>query len=340
MGRVDACFLPSGIRSAAPGQGKRLVMSMGAQAASTCGVSRSAYGDRPHSAFTLLELLVVVSVIALLISILVPAMAGARNEATTTKCLANLREMLAATLQYMEGDEQRQVVWYYYPPHFVFENDGIKPYTPWIFGGFKAPSPDSDSKKADSSLYPAQLRPLNAIVAPQVEGSLSRAVRGNDVIDIYKCPSDRSNSTSIIKENVTDVEEENKSSWEVNGSSYTLNTRFAQGYRQANGGDFELDDFVSGAAPDNVPFGKRLSRHLIGDGAARFIMWGEQGFYSATYRATPELPNGAAPRRRGWHRKFSSWSVGFADGHALYGYYDTRLTHGLGGTIWQPNFSP
>jgi hypothetical protein len=79
---------------------------------------------------------------------------------------------------------------------------------------------------------------------------------------------------------------------------------------------------------------------LIGDEAARFILWCEQGFYGATYRATPQLPNGAAGQRHGWHRKFSCWAAGFADGHAIYGYYDTRLTSGLGGTIWQPNFSP
>jgi hypothetical protein len=42
--------------------------------------------------------------------------------------------------------------------------------------------------------------------------------------------------------------------------------------------------------------------------------------------------------RYGWHRKFSSYSVGFADGHGRYGFFDTRQIFGLGGTIWQPNF--
>jgi prepilin-type N-terminal cleavage/methylation domain-containing protein len=289
-------------------------------------------------AFTLLELLVVVSIIALLISILVPAMAGARNEATTAKCLANIRGIAQATSIYMDTDEQRVLPWYHYPVNEAFAGQ-VKTCTPWVFGGFKAPNPDPADGNVDSSLYPSQLRPLNALVAPEIQGSNAINDRGRDVIEIYKCPADRSFAASLISTDAIDVEEEPLSSWEANGSSYTLNTRWAQGYSQP-GGNFTLNDFLYGRTPENIPFGAKLAPHLIGDGAARFIIWGEQGFYSATYRATPELPNEAAPQRRGWHRKFSSWAAGFADGHAVYGYYDTRLVYGLGGTIWQPNFTP
>ncbi len=51
-------------------------------------------------AFTLVELLVVVSIIALLIAILVPSMTKAREQARTVKCLANLHSQGLAILTY------------------------------------------------------------------------------------------------------------------------------------------------------------------------------------------------------------------------------------------------
>lgn len=58
------------------------------------------YNRSEHGGFTLIELLVVISIIALLISILLPAMVGARRTGQRVACMAQMRKLSEGAVQY------------------------------------------------------------------------------------------------------------------------------------------------------------------------------------------------------------------------------------------------
>jgi prepilin-type N-terminal cleavage/methylation domain-containing protein len=280
------------------------------------------------SAFTLLELLIVIAIIALLMSILAPALRAAREDSKVVKCITNLRAIGQASAMYMDNDQQPVIPWYQYEEHEVYAGQ-VQLFTPNVFGGFRAPVKIPEDLVQDSSIYPAQIRPLNAYIDRSAVAKLETNDRGRDIIPLFKCPGDCTYATSVIGHEPTFTEEEAYNSWQINGTSYSLNSRFMQGYVQPSG-DFEVKD-----SPE---YAQRIAKSgaFTGGKASRFLFWLEQGFYSAAYRATPSLPNGAASLRMGWHRRFSAWSGVFADGHAQNGFFDTRLIYGMGGTLWEP----
>src|SRR5437867_12702800 len=60
----------------------------------------------PAPAFTLIELLIVIAIIALLAGLLLPVLARAKDKGKTAKCQSNLRQLALAPMMY---DEHYQV---------------------------------------------------------------------------------------------------------------------------------------------------------------------------------------------------------------------------------------
>jgi prepilin-type N-terminal cleavage/methylation domain-containing protein/prepilin-type processing-associated H-X9-DG protein len=79
---------------------------------------------RKQRAFTLVELLVVIGIIAVLIGILLPALGSARESANAMKCAANLRTIGQGIAIYLAENKQT------YPPAYIYEgmqiNGGVQ----------------------------------------------------------------------------------------------------------------------------------------------------------------------------------------------------------------------
>ncbi len=282
-------------------------------------MTRKSSSHRVCHAFTLIELLMVIAIIALLISILMPSLSSAREQSRMVKCLSNLRTVMQFTHMYQDNSEADRVIpWYRYP---ALAGYGVTLFTPSVFGGFKAPVGLADGLNSDGELYPAEVRPLNALVAPTAAGT--------NQIDLYKCPSDRAYAQTVIGNQAPPFDDEQGvTAWEAIGTSYVLNSRFMQGYTWPPG---------NWNVPDTPAYGRRIAPHLVGGKAARFVFWMEQRFHTLTYRAGPTLSESqAVPQGRGWHRQFSKHAGAFFDGHAENRFFDTRLNGGPDWTIWEP----
>ena len=90
-------------------RGQTLSNSKSRRASGVAGRTIQEVIKRRRRGFTLVELLVVLAVIAILASLLLPALAGAKSRAHTVKCMNNLRQIGLASAMYVDDREDGEL---------------------------------------------------------------------------------------------------------------------------------------------------------------------------------------------------------------------------------------
>ena len=284
--------------------------------------------------FTLVELLVVVSIIALLIAILLPSLRKAREQAKLATCLANMTGIGKASLTYSADDPGENMIavpdtGVLYSASGTFEWGGKS-------GIGQSPNPNdlSQSFFGTASYRGPAHRPLNLQLYKSGfkdynppngrpnpgPGSINYLNDTKLDLPLYRCPSDSGfgggkflyTASNRPDRNETAFREGGHTGYDHYGTSYITNTFWISGGlagQQLSSQSVYLTPLSRVSATSaTIAYLELPARfaHLWGD-------WQDSGCEWTTYQDRCEGQFTPIP---GWHRRDFGFNAAFADGHA------------------------
>ena len=292
------------------------------------------------AAFTLLELLVVISILSLLISVLLPSLKAARDQAKRVVCQSNMKNINMGLLTYVNEFDS-------YPLHLRVDPHRCNrvSWATWSFGGWTGQDFETycNAEGTGRHCYQTHERPLSVyLTEPQQippDGRGADAVFGtadDQVVEmpVFRCPSDTASTQWRWRTRGPSQTVREMSAYEQVGTSYQMNyywfyqalarsdvrtgpcrrlrqwrKAFEIGrwlWRQADehGGASRFVTLVEDPFDWGIAQGLRASADAMADETYRHSMCGEQTM--------------------GFHGQWSRHMIAFLDGHVDYTFADTR----------------
>ena len=290
-------------------------------------------------AFTLVELLVVIAIIALLISILLPSLARAREQAKAMKCLGNLHDLVAASIAYANSDSSEYII----PVNPTLRNTDHLSASRRAWGGksgrHRLDQVDSDFP-LDAQMFSTKngfgpgKRPLNDFLFKgsqpkrtyeEIDAMTLQEAMKEEKLDmaVFKCPADlgyqgsKDGNVGIFLYGNAPMREfkEERPMYDVAGNSYATDSLLTTG-GSAQGSVIGWGAFLRKYSQIPAP----SQQYLYLDGNGFYSCFWNQANVCGCAGGTDDLESYTF----GWHGRNRVHNAGYADGHGQATVFEIR----------------